>query len=90
MTMTTAILESRHFTAGAKENDSPIEQGPRDGFVLELPGEPRHVPAIKWKHAGSIARVGIPQTRHVQQKACRPRLPLLKVSTIVQVLPRAV
>jgi hypothetical protein len=59
MTVTTAILESRHFTTGAKENDRPIEQGPRDGFVLELPGEPRDVPAIEWKHAGSIARVGI-------------------------------
>jgi len=58
MTVTTAILESRHFTTGAKQNDRPIEQGSRDGFVLELPGEPGDVPAIEWKHAGSIARVG--------------------------------
>ena len=57
MPVATAVLESRHFTISAKENDRLLEQRPRDGFVLELPGEPRNVPAIERKHADSIARV---------------------------------
>ena len=91
MTMTTAILESRHFTTGAKENDRAIEQGPRDGCVLELPGEPRDVPAIEWKHAGSIARVGIPQTHATfSKRLVVHNVSSLKVFTIGPILRRAV
>ncbi len=57
MPMATAILEGRHFAAGAKQHDGLSEQGSCDGFVLKLPGESGDVPAIEGEHAGSIAEV---------------------------------
>jgi hypothetical protein len=53
----TAVLERRHFAAGAKQHDRLVEQRSRNGFVLKLPGKSSDVPAIEWEHARIIAAV---------------------------------
>ena len=57
MPVATAVLEGRYFVACAEQHNRLVKQRSRDGFVLKFPGEPGDVPAIKRKHAGSIARI---------------------------------